>query len=415
MMMLHAPATAPARHDAATAAPAAVLRRCSCGVSSAGGGCAECRRKRQPLQRSPARASRAPLAQPLLQRQEQGRTPPTNEDKLKDAAKKVGEALLETEVGKELKKKAEELGKDFVSSLGGKVVTGAAAAGALAYIVAKNEELPMQLPEIPLDRLASGLKVSLTWKGPVRSPSSAMLTFTFRPGSASASKKPVMTQAEKRRAETARLSKELAEFREGLKSPEQRAAEEAAFWKAYWGGMNRHGLRPLAVPGAGPDQERKKEETTLQRVPSQHAAELHDAGGALLAVEETLSRAGSALPGPIRTRMERHFGHDFGNVRVHADRHAADSAAAVAARAYTVGSHVVFGTGEYSPESPAGVRLLAHELTHVVQQASAGRPGAQRSRLVVGPVDDPLEREADDIAARLGGHDTLASPTGHSA
>jgi hypothetical protein len=398
-MMLHAPVTTGLTRPTTATQSAAVLRRCGCGGTFGGGECADCRRRRQALRRSATAGSSTRSAARLLQRQEQEKAPPTNEDKLKDAAKKVGEALLETDVGKELKKKAEELGKDFVSSLSGKVVTGAAAAGALAYIVAKNEELPMQLPEIPLDRLASGLKVSLTWKGPVRSPSSAMLTFTFRPGSASATKKPVMTEAEKRRAETAKLSKELAEFREGLKSPEQRAAEEAAFWKAYYGGMNRYGLRPLGVPGtSGPTEEKKREEGTLQRHASPRAGR-NDQLHAPAIVEDTLSSSGSPLPHATRTQMERHFGHDFARVRVHTDRRAADSAAAVEARAYTVGSSVVFGAGEYAPDTASGRRLLAHELTHVVQQQSGTPPVPQRPGIVVGAVDDPLEREADDVAA----------------
>ena len=67
--------------------------------------------------------------------------------------------------------------------------------------------------------------------------------------------------------------------------------------------------------------------------------------------------------------MEPRFGRDFSRVRVHADTRAADSARAVAARAYTVGSDVVFGPGEYAPATTAGRHLIAHELAHVVQQA----------------------------------------------
>jgi hypothetical protein len=66
--------------------------------------------------------------------------------------------------------------------------------------------------------------------------------------------------------------------------------------------------------------------------------------------------------------MEPRFGHDFSRVRVHADARAADSARAVNALAYTVGRDVVFGGGQYVPQSAAGLRLIAHELVHVVQQ-----------------------------------------------
>ena len=68
--------------------------------------------------------------------------------------------------------------------------------------------------------------------------------------------------------------------------------------------------------------------------------------------------------------MESRFGHDFSQVRVHTDTRAAESARAVNARAYTVGRNVVFGSGQYAPGSGEGQRLLAHELTHVVQQSA---------------------------------------------
>lgn len=64
--------------------------------------------------------------------------------------------------------------------------------------------------------------------------------------------------------------------------------------------------------------------------------------------------------------------HDFSQVRIHADTRAAESARAVQARAYTVGRDIVFATGEYSPDTSDGKRLLAHELTHVVQQRAVG-------------------------------------------
>jgi hypothetical protein len=70
--------------------------------------------------------------------------------------------------------------------------------------------------------------------------------------------------------------------------------------------------------------------------------------------------------------MESRFGHDFGAVRIHSDDRAAASAAAADAHAYTVGGDIVFGHGRYAPETRAGRLLLAHELTHVVQQGAAG-------------------------------------------
>jgi hypothetical protein len=71
--------------------------------------------------------------------------------------------------------------------------------------------------------------------------------------------------------------------------------------------------------------------------------------------------------------MEKRIGFDFSKVRVHTDSLAAQSARGLQARAYTVGQDVVFGAGEYDPRSAAGRSLLAHELTHVVQQGGAER------------------------------------------
>ena len=79
---------------------------------------------------------------------------------------------------------------------------------------------------------------------------------------------------------------------------------------------------------------------------------------------------GHRLPESERHFFELRFGHDFGQVRVHADGRAADMARSVNARAFTVGRNVVFGAGEYHPASSEGRRLLAHELTHTIQQAT---------------------------------------------
>lgn len=93
---------------------------------------------------------------------------------------------------------------------------------------------------------------------------------------------------------------------------------------------------------------------------------------------------GQALDGATRAFMEPRFGHDFSRVRVHTDERAAESARSVNALAYTVGRDVVFGCGQYATTTSEGRRLLAHELTHVVQQsshiihASASGPQLQR-------------------------------------
>ncbi len=82
---------------------------------------------------------------------------------------------------------------------------------------------------------------------------------------------------------------------------------------------------------------------------------------------------GQPLPEFVRAFFEPRFGYDFSQVRVHTDPRAAASARAVNALAYTVGRDVVFGSGQYAPRTSAGQRLLAHELTHVLQQTQGDR------------------------------------------
>jgi Domain of unknown function (DUF4157) len=83
------------------------------------------------------------------------------------------------------------------------------------------------------------------------------------------------------------------------------------------------------------------------------------------------SATGQPLPSSVRTSMEQRFGHNFGDVRVHADAEADDAAKSLDADAFTLGKQITFRAGQYAPESPAGQKLLAHELTHVVQQHGA--------------------------------------------
>jgi hypothetical protein len=92
-------------------------------------------------------------------------------------------------------------------------------------------------------------------------------------------------------------------------------------------------------------------------------------------VGEVLRSPGQPLDAETRAILEPRFGHDFSRVRVHADAAAAHSARDMNARAYTVGSHIAFGAGHFAPRTPRGQRLLAHELTHVVQQTGSSPTG----------------------------------------
>ena len=109
-----------------------------------------------------------------------------------------------------------------------------------------------------------------------------------------------------------------------------------------------------------------------------------------------LGSPGRPLDREARALLEPRLGHDFGRVRVHADGAAAESARALGADAWTAGRDVVFAAGRYAPRTGAGLRLLAHELAHVVQQNGA-RPRGEGD-LAVEPPGSGLEREAHAAA-----------------
>jgi hypothetical protein len=107
------------------------------------------------------------------------------------------------------------------------------------------------------------------------------------------------------------------------------------------------------------------------------------------------SGGGSPLEAGTRADMEARLGHDFGDVRVHTDGAAHDSARSVNAQAYTVGSNIVFQRDRYDPSSADGQHMLAHELTHVVQQRSGPVDGTDAGGGVqVSDPSDQFERAA---------------------
>ena len=112
-------------------------------------------------------------------------------------------------------------------------------------------------------------------------------------------------------------------------------------------------------------------------------------------VDEVVRSSGQPLSLETRAFFEPRFGHDFSKVRVHADSRAAESARAVQAHAYTVGQDIVFGVAQYAPGTAAGDSLLAHELTHVVQQGT-GAQRATSARSISSPTD-AAEREAETL------------------
>ena len=91
-------------------------------------------------------------------------------------------------------------------------------------------------------------------------------------------------------------------------------------------------------------------------------------------VERVLAGSGRPLEPWLREEMEQRFMHDFSSVRIHNDAEAQRSARCVNAHAYTVGDRIVFGAGRFAPQTREGQRLLAHELTHVIQQGGLDNP-----------------------------------------
>ena len=413
--------------------PARTLqRKCACGgTPGPSGECAECKRKRLSLQPKLAvnqpgdryeqeadrvaeaivrgagstRPSISSLGKGGAVQREEPAKPKAEEQKYKEAAKKVGEAFLKTPPGKEIEKKAEELGDAFISTLPGKIITGAAVTGAIATLAATHKELPIGIPEIPLNRIKPGLKMKLTYEGPVDKPNKVMVGFSFQFGGGKASdRKSGPSESEKRQTETARRRTEDAKFREGLRSDEEKAADARRLNDRLGSRMLRPDqltprTSPLSFgvageelgfhPGApatgtrsalGPNTStfrlgsetqteapKKKEEETLQR----KSADEQKVSAAPPVVNHVLQRPGEPLDSTTRAFMEERFGYDFGHVRIHSDAASEKSARQVNAQAYTVGYDIVFGAGRFTPRTIEGQRLIAHELTHVVQQSGS--------------------------------------------
>ncbi len=160
--------------------------------------------------------------------------------------------------------------------------------------------------------------------------------------------------------------------------PHEREADEAAGRVMRMADPSPIGSLPAAVLQRKCDTcEEEEAQHKIQRKREPGA----DGDRAPPIVEEVLRSSGSALAPDVRTFFESRFGRDFGDVRVHADARADASARAVSAKAYTVGRDVVFRQAAFAPGTDDGRRLLAHELTHVVQQgggALTGEPRLQR-------------------------------------
>ena len=360
-----------------------------------------------------------------------------NSAQYKKAAGKLGEAFLETPMGKDLLEKAKALGTPFWETLYGKIVTGAVATASVAALAKAHAPLPVGIPEINLDKLAKGLTAKITYEGPVDKPTKAMITFSLPLGRVT--DRPKLRGTERIRAENAQMRAEQERFRQGMRvkpgsaEERQQKAEETAVYRAAQGRSQfnvadivktypylqqrqpeerqlftppRYGFKPRWLLGDQyrlpppllpdrpmafsaeqiPDVERTAEQSAHEAKQQQDerpimrkAADHVPAMPTPPAVHAAAVSGGQPLDPGTRRFMERRFGRSFGDVRIHVDGNAAR---AVDAQAYTVGRDIVFDTGQYSPETTAGRTLLAHELTHVVQQrgalSSGARPSLQR-------------------------------------
>jgi hypothetical protein len=288
----------------------------------------------------------------------------TDEQKKEEAKKKTAEAVLKTPQVEALKEKVlndpvVKTVKDAVTSTPGLIATGAAAAGGVAALAATGKELPMQPPEIPLDKIKPGMSAKVTYEGPVNAPTFVGLSVSFKeqgPKGKGAKK------ADPIAADIARLKAQQEIFKPvGQKAAERQQEQEMVnAWIASQQGFT--------IPLPTPPAEKKEEVAPAQPAPASPAAE----PPAHAAVDGAFSTPGRPLDPSTRRSMETRFGYDFSRVRVHDDARAAATAGAIDAAAFTVGEDIAFAAGRYDATGEAGRRLLAHELAHVAQQG-AGR------------------------------------------
>jgi hypothetical protein len=122
---------------------------------------------------------------------------------------------------------------------------------------------------------------------------------------------------------------------------------------------------------------------------------------------------GQSLDGTVQKQMSDSLGYDFSNVRVHTSPESDQLNQQLGAKAFTTGSDIFFKQGAYDPGSNSGRELIAHELTHVVQQGT-GRVEGGGSGMTVRPAGDSFEQEADALARQAAhtGGETASQPTG---
>jgi hypothetical protein len=147
----------------------------------------------------------------------------------------------------------------------------------------------------------------------------------------------------------------------------------------------------------GECEECKKKKSLLQ----QRVANQMETSEVPPIVHEVLRSPGQPLDTDTRDFMESRFGQDFSHVRVHTGAKAAESARAVNSLAYTVNKDIVFGKGQYSPQTSQGRQLLAHELVHTIQKRKSWTPMLSTNSISISQPDEVGEIEADVIARAI--------------
>ena len=352
---------------------------------------------------------------------------------LKETLKRVGKdyalpAFAETPVGKAIGK--------FLESAPGKVVAAAGVVGAATGAIVANalaeaasSEQKSRVPSEPslfsiggtLDPLAMksvsilGVEVAPPSSSASKPPAkSAGKQTPATPSGAPPSKRPTLDHAAIDRLLLSWLTWNLERREDVLQRGLAAAARlqppgvpldtPTAFkiWLEIVGGRAPQPAKRKPAPPAAPRSSRwypqlKRDETST-----------HPPAPDRSSIEGVFNSPGRALTPPLRELMESRFGADFGDVRLHTDRPAGESAKALNAAAYTFGRDIVFATGRHSPGTNSGLQLLAHELAHVVQQR---RGGSLRSN---GWQSRHLERAADVASQQVSRGDRAVHVKGAS-
>jgi hypothetical protein len=310
-----------------------------------------------------------------------------DKEKIEEILSNAAKAVAKTEKGKEIIDwLAERSWVDLKETFKKSTLTGSTAIALLVSIgggvlfgaYTKGDKLPLKSLDVPI---VAGLELNLEFKGPVNKPENWSVGFTYTPGTKDEEPEQSATSRKilKDRAREEKINKVFPSF-PSEKQEEKRAREISRleyqqFLKSHKGNVSIHDLArssPLfGLPSsASPFNYRprdREEEIPIQR---------KETGGGRLdsvqpIVHEVLGSPGQPLDQETRAFFEPRFGYDFSHVRVHTDSKAAESARAMNALAYTIERDIFFGQGEYSPRTKQGQELLAHEITHALQQSSS--------------------------------------------